>query len=226
MPRFAIADALTDFGVRTDPKARSPGPAGSFATDFAGQAPADLFPGIVPAPVAPPAPSVDIDALVAAAVAEAEAALTQRLTDEHTEAFRTMQEHHAEEIAALERRFGDEASEKIVARFAELESRVVELTGAVVARILGATLTDDIRDRSLERLATLIREALSDGEAVRIRLHGSLPLFEALKERLPEHGGQLDFTERPDFDLSVTIDDSVYETRLAEWSTALAETLE
>ena len=46
-----------------------------------------------------------------------------------------------------------------------------------------------------------------------------------VEKRLPERGEQLDFMERPEFDLSVFIDDSVYETRLAEWSAALAETL-
>ena len=71
----------------------------------------------------------------------------------------------------------------------------------------------------------LIREALQDSEAIRIRVRGNLPLFETLKEKLPEHANQLDFMESPDFDLSVSIDDSVYETRLAEWSLALSETL-
>jgi len=56
-------------------------------------------------------------------------------------------------------------------------------------------------------------------------VRGSLPLYEDVKARLPEHADQFDFAESPDFDLSVTIDDSVFETRLAEWSAALAETL-
>lgn len=220
MSSLALADALKDFG------AGPPRPAEPFPAIVPGlSVPAVDFPDFPAAPTAPAVEPVDIDALIAEAVAQAEAGLAQRLADEHAEALRTEQERHAEEIAALERRFADEASARITARFAELEERVVGLTSAVTARILGTTLTDDIRDRSIERLAGLIREALSDGEAVRIRIHGSLPLFEALKERLPERGDQLDFMERPDFDLSVSIDDSVYETRLAEWSAALAETL-
>lgn len=223
MSRLALAAALKDFG------AGPPRPAEPFPAAMPGLPlpPADL-PGFPPAPAAPAMPAVepvDVDAIVAEAVARAEAGLTQRLCEEHAEAMRAEQERHAEEIAALERRFADEASATIIARFAELEGRVIELTCAVTARILGTTLTDDIRDRSIERLAGLIREALMDGEAVRIRVHGSLPLFEALKEKLPERGEQLDFMERPEFDLSVFIDDSVYETRLAEWSAALAETL-
>lgn len=217
MSRFALADALTDFG------AGQLRPAQPFAV-AATEQPAPSS-GLPAEQAAPPAEPVDIDALIAEAVARAGSELEQRLAGEHAEALRIVQEHHVEELATLERRFADEASDRIVARFAEMEKQIIESTSAVTARILGAVLTDDIRDRSLERLAALIRDALADGEAVRIRLHGSLPLFEALTERLPGHRDQLDFMERPDFDLSLSIDDSVYETRLAEWSAALAETL-
>lgn len=214
MSRFALADALTDFGA-AQPRPANPFPPVAAAQSF----------DPPPEPATPPVEPVDIDALVAEAVAHAETRLERRLADEHAAALAAEQGRHAEELAALERRFAEEASERIGARFAEMENQIIELTSAVTARILGATLSDDIRGRSLERLAALIREALADGEAVRIRLHGGLPLFEALKERLPGHGDQLDFMERPGFDLSLSINDSVYETRLAEWSHALAETL-
>jgi hypothetical protein len=106
-----------------------------------------------------------------------------------------------------------------------MENRVVDLTSAVTARILGVVLTDNIRERSIDRLATIIRDALADNEAVRIRVRGSLALYEEVKAKLPKYAEQLDFAESPNFDLSVTIEDSVFETRLAEWSTALAEAL-
>lgn len=216
MSRSALAAALKDFG------AGPPRPAEPFGVMGGLPLPPLDLPGFSPEPEVEP---VDVEAIVAEAVARAESEMAQRLADEHAEALRTEQKRHAEEIAALERRFADKASATILARFAEMEGRVIELTSAVTARILGTTLTDDIRDRSIDRLAGLIREALMDGEAVRIRVHGSLSLFEKLKEKLPERGAQFDFMERPEFDLSVSIDDSVYETRLAEWSAALAETL-
>ncbi len=220
MPRLSLANALKDFGG-------GPAyPAEAFPM------PADLALPQVELPDFPPLPAVepvDVDALVAeavaAAVAQAEAALSERLAAEHAEALRAEQQRHAEEMAELQKRLADQAALKILARFREMENKLVELTCAVAARILGTVLTDDIRDRSIERLAALIREALHDTEAVRIRVRGNLPLFETLKEKLPEHANQLDFMESPDFDLAVSIDDSVYETRLAEWSLALSETL-
>ena len=110
MSRLALAAALKDFG------AGPPRPAEPFPAAMPGLPlpPADL-PGFPPLPAAPAMPAVepvDVDAIVAEAVARAEAGLTQRLCEEHAEAMRAEQERHAEEIAALERRFADEAWRK------------------------------------------------------------------------------------------------------------------
>lgn len=223
MRGLSLADALKDFG------AGPPRSAHAFAAGAMPGTVEDLadFP---PMAMAMPEPEpVDIDALVAREVAEAvaaaEQALREQLVQEHAEALSAEKELHAEEIARLQQRFAQEAAAKIDAGFAEMETRLAESTGMVASRILGALLSDDLRDRSIARLADLIREALRDGEAVRIRVHGNLPLFETLKQQLPGHAGQFDFMESPDFDLSVAIDESIYETRLAEWSAALAEIL-
>lgn len=216
----SLAAALKDFGAplfaNADAFAAPPG----FATqpDFPAAAATGL-PDLIAQP------QVDVDALVAEAVAQAEAALAAHLADERDEALQAERDRHAEEMTALQARFADEAGERIRTGLQEMENRVVELTGAVTARILGGVLTDDVRERSIARLAGIVRDALADDDAIRIRVRGNLPLYEALKSRLPEHAEQFDFAEAPGFDLSVAIDDSVFETRLAEWSAALAEAL-
>lgn len=217
----SLAAALKDFGAprlaASEPFAMPPGfpPPQTF--------PEPDFPVFEAAPSAEP--RVDVDALVAEAVGRAEAALAERLAQEHADALRTERDRHAEEMGELQSRFAAQASSNIQAAIEDMEKRVVELTSAVTARILGVVLTDDIRQRSIARLADIIREALADDDAVRIRVRGSLPLYEELAAKLPAHAEQFDFSEGPDFDLSVTIDDSMFETRLAEWSSALAETL-
>ena len=213
MPIHSLADALKDFGVRPPP-----------AADPFVMAPelAEPLPAFEELPVLE---LPDTDELIVKAVAEAEAAQAERLEQEHAQALQAERDRHAEEITELQKQFANEAGERILASLGEMETRVIELTTTVTARILGVVLTDAVRERSIERLGGLIREALADNEAVRIRINGSLPLYEALKEKLPDHAEQLDFTENTYFDLSVTIDDSVFETRLAEWSAALAEAL-
>jgi len=219
MPSLALAKALKDFGAKpgaiADPF--------EFGQDFA--LPVDDIPSMFEEPVFA-VPQPDTETLIAEAVAHAEAALTERLAAEHAEALRVERERHAEEIATLQTRFSEEASAKIATRLGELEDRLVDLTGAVAARILGGVLTDDLSARSIERLASVIRAALVDDDALRIRVHGNPALFEALRARLDTHAEQFDFNESAIFDLSITINDNVYETRLAEWSVALAESLE
>lgn len=176
----------------------------------------------------PPEPEpdpIDVDALIAEAVAKAEAELADRLNKEHADTLQLERDRHAEELIEFQQRVADEAGTRISAAIDEMESRVIALTSAVTSRILGGVLTEDIRDRSVERLAGYIQEALADSEAVRIRVRGSQPLYEALMARLPKYAEQFDYTESVGFDLSVTIDDSIFETRLAEWSSALAEAL-
>jgi hypothetical protein len=217
MAGLSLADALKDFAAGP-PRCAEP-----FAVDAMAYPEGSIdFPDFPPMAVPEP---VNVEAIVAEAVARAEEALSERLALEHGEALHLEKQRHAEEIAELQQRFAEEATGRIDAGLAEMEHRLVESTSAVAARILGAVLNDDLRDRSVGRLADLVREALRDDEAVRVRVHGNVPLFEMLKDRLPEYAGQFDFLESPDFDLSVTIDESIYETRLAEWSAALAEIL-
>ena len=217
MRQSALASALKDFGQRRV-HAASPfaAPPERPRTDVE-------LPNVVE--IATPEPQVDVAAAVREAVAEAESALAERLAAEHAKALQAERERNAQELADLQLRFAEEAGVKIRHSVEEMEQRVLELTGAVTARILGTLLTDDIRDRSIEKLGAIIRDALHDGDAVRIRVSGNPTLYEALKQKLAAHIDQLDYSESPSFDLSVTIDDSVFETRLAEWSSALAETL-
>ena len=158
-------------------------------------------------------------------MAAAEAALTQRLEQEHAQTLQAERDRHTEELNELQQQFATEAGKRMLSGLTEVEERVGDLTTSVSAHILGSVLTDAMRERSLERLRKIIADAFLDNEAVRIRVTGSVSLYEALKARLPAHAEHLDFNESSLFDLSVTIDDSVFETRLAEWSTALAEAL-
>lgn len=217
MGSLALANALKDFSETAPARHESFVDVPSF--------PAMPEVELPPMPELPEVEPVDVDALIAEAVAAAEQQLAERLAEEHAASLQAERDRHAQDIAELHQQFADETSTKVLAGIEEMEQRLVELTGSVAARILGNFLTEDIRNRSLQKLADLINTALTDGESVRIRAQGSLPFFQALQEKLPTYADQLAFTESPNFDLTVTIDDSVYETRLAEWSSVLAEAL-
>ncbi|MEI9408993.1 hypothetical protein [Mesorhizobium salmacidum] len=204
MPSAALFDLLPDFGTRAQ-RASQP----QAATEHKPEA----------------APPADIGTLIAEAVAQAEAALGERLAATHEAALEAERRANAEEAKAFLDSFGGDVGKAVSSRLDAMEARVTDLVGATVARIIGGVVSDDLRKRSLEALAGAVRGAVGDGEAVRITVRGPLSLFETLKASLGPRAENLDFIEAPGFDLTVTIDEAVFETRMAEWSATLSEVL-
>ncbi|MGX5839705.1 hypothetical protein ACWGTI_03160 [Mesorhizobium sp. ArgA1] len=206
MASAALFDLLPDFGARTQ---------------RAGQPP--LATQAEPRPETPP--QADIGALIAEAVIDAEAALEARLAVAHQAALEAERQASADEARVFLEGFGGDLGTAVTARIDTMEAKVSELVGATVARIIGGIVSDDLQKRSLEALAGTIREAVGDSEAVRIAVRGPLSLFETLKVSLGQRAANLDFVEAPGFDLTVAIDEAVFETRIAEWSSTLSEAL-
>lgn len=170
-------------------------------------------------------PQADIGMLIAEAVAEAQAALEARLTSEHAAALEAERQANAEEARVFLDSLGDDVGKAVQLRIDAMEARVTGLVCASVARIIGGMVSSDLQKRSIEALAVAIHEAVGDAEAVRIAVRGPLSLFESLKRSLGPRAPNLDFVETPGFDLTVVIDEAVFETRMAEWVTTLSEVL-
>ncbi|RWA73883.1 hypothetical protein [Mesorhizobium sp.] len=207
MASGALFDLLPDFGSRA-PRA--------------GQPPA--APDTERKPDATP-PQADIGALIAEAVAEAETALEARLAAAHAAALEAERQANDDAAKAFLESCGGDLGTAITTRIDAMEARVAALAGVTVARIIGGIVSDDLQKRSLNALASTISAAIADSEAVRIGVRGPLSLFESLKAALGDRAANLDFTEAPGFDLTVTIDEAVFETRIAEWSASLSEVL-
>jgi len=207
MPSAALFDLLPDFGLRAQQGAQPRTTAES-----------DNRPDV-------PAPQADIGALIAEAVAQAEAELEERLSATHKEALEAERQANADEAKAFLESIGEDVGKTVTLRIDMMEARVAELVGATVARVVGGIVSADLQKRSLEALARSIQEAVGDSEAVRIGVRGPLSLFETLRAALGPRAANLDFVEAPGFDLTVTIDEAVFETRMAEWSATLSEAL-
>ncbi len=209
MRSAALFDLLPDFGPQP-PRAETAEPAhrASMAE---------------PAPAPDPAPNMA--SVIAEAVALAEAVVEQRLIATHEAELAAEREAHKAETDALLRTLGGEAGAAIAARIDAMQATVVELVSDQVARVLGTLLSEDLRKRSLAALVRAVNDAAGDADAVRVRVSGPASLYEALKAALGPRAENLDFTDAPGFDLTVTIDDTIFETRVAEWSAALSELL-
>ncbi|MBN9216787.1 MAG: hypothetical protein J0I79_02425 [Mesorhizobium sp.] len=205
MATAALFDLLPDFGTRA-PRISQPQPTAEYRPEA-------------------PAPQADIGMLIAEAVAQAEAALGERLSAAHEAALEAERQANADEAKAFLESFGGDVGKAVSSHIDAMEIRVTDLVAATVARIIGGVVSDDLQKRSLEALARAVRETVGDGEAVRIAVRGPLSLFETLRESLGPRAANLDFTEAPGFDLTVTIDEAVFETRMAEWSATLSEVL-
>ncbi|AZO28117.1 MULTISPECIES: hypothetical protein [unclassified Mesorhizobium] len=207
MASGALFDLLPDFGLRSPRAGQAP-----VAADI------ERKPEISP-------PQADIGALIAEAVADAEAALEARLTAAHRAALEAERRANDDAAKAFLESFGGDLGAAVAMRVDAMEARVADLTATTVARIIGGIVSDDLQKRSLAALAQTISAAVADGEAVRIVVRGPLSLFEPLRAALGDRAANLDFTEAPGFDLTVTIDDTVFETRIAEWSASFSEVL-
>ncbi len=211
MSALALLDALPDFGARQRPPVA------------AGERPLERTPD--PAPrAAEPLRNLENDR-IAAAVAHAEAALAERLATEHAEERAAHEARHALELQQVQTELGENAARMIGERFAELEAQVVTLVSSTVARILGVSLSEDVKSRAIDELRRSIAAAVGDRETVRIHVRGPVSLYRALEPGLGRFAEQVEFSEAAGFDLSVSVDNTLFETRMAEWSSALSEVL-
>jgi len=209
MPALALADVLPDFGAGGQPAApRKPLSDFSIVETNAEQPSGE-----------PPRPAVED------AIREAEAAVEARLSVAHTAAIAEIEARHAAELQQLRSEIGDRAGRLISERLSMLESDLARVMGATVARVIGMALTEDVKRAAVEELGQRIRDAIGDRDAVRVRVTGPASLYEALRAALGQHAERVEFAEAAGFDLSVSIDDRVLETRMADWSAALSEVL-
>ncbi len=202
----ALFDVLKDFGTRP--------PAAAAA--FSAQAHVE--------PSAPPQPSVE--EIVRAEVARAEAAMEERLALAHAAELDALRQEHAAQVDEIFRAIGETAGETIALRLGEMEDRIGHQAATAAARILGSFLSDELQKRSMESLARSIRASVEERESFRIDIRGPQSLYEALRKALGDQAGNFGYVEAPGFDLSVSIDGNLFETRLSEWSAVLSEILE
>ena len=207
MASAAISDFLTDFGARS----RVPSQASAHAP--------------VLTVVAEPEPKRDVETLIAEAVAKAENDVTARLEALHETQLAAMREAHSRELDELHARQGEELGAKLAEAMRELEARIVGVSSNAAARVLAHMLSDAVTQRAVAELGRTLRGAVADADAVRIRVRGPQSLFLSLTEAMGDFARHLEFSESAGPDLSVTIDETLFETRLSDWSTALAEVI-
>ncbi|BCH23146.1 hypothetical protein MesoLjLc_28850 [Mesorhizobium sp. L-8-10] len=213
----ALADVLEDFGYRR--------PVAPDVVPFA-FADTSLLPGAPFIADEPAASEPDIDELMRIEAERVERELTERLRAEYEATLAAERERHAAETEALERQFGEAMGAAVADEMTRMRETLTALVTAVTARILGPVLTADLQRRAVDTLAATVRAALEDDESIRVKVSGSPALYEGLRAAVGDDIAHFfDFSESPAADLTVRIDERVFETRLSEWSAAMEESL-
>lgn len=213
MPGRSLVDALTDFGRREPFEP---------LFDLPGSLP-DL-----PMPAPDPEPAFvmpDIDAIVADAVARAEAALAERLSEAFEHRLEQERETHRKALADMQEQAGQASGTHLSEALEALEQRLVGATSAAAAQAIAPFVAADLQRKAVEELAAIVKAALRADGAVGIEVKGPQPLLEAFSAAMGEHAGRISASEAESHDLEVTINESIYETRLSDWAATLAEAL-
>ncbi|MBX3566814.1 MAG: hypothetical protein KF914_02065 [Rhizobiaceae bacterium] len=204
MVALRLIDALPDFSAPNRETAVEPAPPHA--------------PEVQPPPLEPP----DVSEIVRMEVAVAEEAMRIKLETDFGEVLEAERAAHQQALDAQAERLGREAAGVIETGFSRLERNVVDLLSDQVARILGGLLAEDLQKRSIASLSARIIEACRTTDAIRIEVRGSPSMFAGLSSALGERAANIDFIEADGLDLSATIDGTVFETRLSQWSEILS----
>jgi len=180
-----------------------------------------------------PAPSpalVDVEAVVAQAVASAERALRERLDAERRAELDALRAAHAAEIDRLHAEMGAGAAARIAAAFEALEAKLSADLSRAAGALLLPLIGEESARRSADALGAAVRSALEERrranrEPPAVAAKGPRAVWETLSARLEEAGIQARWEEAPGLDIAVSAEGEVWETRIGELMAAARLTL-
>ena len=130
----------------------------------------------------------------------------------------------AADLAAYEQRLADKEREfaeatadviadRLVAGLAEIEQRLA----GHVAEALSRFLDTAVRNRAVGELAETVSALLASGIGTRVRVTGPEHLIARLRQRLVTRGESIVYTTNEAADVTVSMDDTIVETRITAW---------
>lgn len=124
----------------------------------------------------------------------------------------------AEVRQQLTEEFADALAGRVTAALAEMSGAISAHVAAVLSRFLDGA----VRHRALDELCETVSALVVENRAARVRIVGPEPLLARLKQRLSALGDAIEYAEAGGADVTVRIDDTVIETRIAAWAERLA----
>jgi hypothetical protein len=210
----SIARFLKDFG---EPEAPAILPAPSF--EFDGPS-FDDFPQIVEEP------AVDIEAIKAAAIEEGrESARSELIAAFEADKLAMIEAHDAAMVAERER-FRAEVAEQLAQNLKDGIEQMATLFTDQALQVLAPVLTEELSRKAATDLASVVKDAMLDGECSKLIIKGPTPMFDAFNAVMGLKDDQFQFTETDNPDLSVEISESVVVTRMSAWASSLRKVMQ
>lgn len=170
-------------------------------------------------------PNINIESIRAEARAEGEAIARAELTRKFEAEHLAIENLHASEMEALREELEISAAKTIPAAIEARSAEIAEVLAADVEAVLTPLIDDAVRKRILAGLAEEVRRALALDNADQIRISGPEALAGALCEQLGADADRLAVEKTDGFDIEIEVDRTLFASRLADWSKALAEVL-
>lgn len=171
------------------------------------------------------APAVDIEAERAAAYEEGWRAAAEESAARHAQDLAAREAKSREALAALARSHEQEMTGRIANALSTLVPDTTARVSDQLAGLLAPILAEDVTRRMVEAFARDLEQALGEEPGATVTVSGPRALFDRLAARLEGSGIALTHVEAEAADLSVELDGTTVETRLAAWTRALSEAL-
>lgn len=164
---------------------------------------------------------LEIEEICMNARMEGRRAAETELSARHEAEIAAIESAHREEIAALTQRLSSLAAEAIPAAVSARAEAIAGEIAADVAAVLRPITTAKVVDEMVAAIAAEIRAACRIDAAATISVSGPKELLDSLDEKLAAFTAEITRLENDDCDLVLTIDKTVWSTRLASWAAAL-----
>jgi hypothetical protein len=129
---------------------------------------------------------------------------------QHDQAIESARAQWAQETA-------DKLATQISAAFQTMETQIAES----IVRVLRPVILAAVRDDAIRSLATCLAKLRSGGGGRLISIAGPQALLQELQKRLPESDSSLEFLPGQMADIRVTADQTVIDTQIQSWVSAL-----
>lgn len=122
-----------------------------------------------------------------------------------------------EKLAAERARWAEEQGATLGETCASALDEMEQRLSRTVGELLKPVLSESVRGRALEELTGVLHGMLSKGEYAKVVVSGPSDLLAAMETRLAGSHSGMSFVPSDGTDVSVSVDDTILETRIGAW---------